>query len=513
MASPHLPFLSERTDPSDTDDKMEEGRLDKILQGQTDKSWEIIGYVVAEVQIRSAAPYTRGSGPPSRRISIMPRHDKTGIILDLSKNEDGKPIYIVGFTDKQALRYGIRAQNILEYVSPRTLENWEIEQERLMEEKRKAKSIAKAQAKAQVKAQVKAQAKTAVEQSELQAVDQSRVTTDTPRGRGRPAKRKRDEEKDLGDISTAGEGLDVKRAGSRKKQALEGTRAAQPSLSSPTQQFDPDNSESNFEDEHTSILLKQQLLGPNSGAPASSGSTSPRPVQTFKKPTHMARDNRSSSRQTRSTSATSVQVPNDRKSTRNQPRRASVAMSSSVEFASVYENLENGKKNLQSKLSEIQPSAFYELSSPAKNRKTSTKSASSKQGSVQPASAEPEQAMAPVDSDEEYEVDYIVDDKYQKDTKGKKVRYYYIKWVGDWPNSWEPETNVGSELVADYKEKRAEQKRSMSTTSSVAREMGENGRAMNIKDLGSENGGYEDMAANGKDFMNGKVKGTEDQHS
>ncbi|KAF8866657.1 hypothetical protein BDZ45DRAFT_667905 [Acephala macrosclerotiorum] len=416
----------------------------------------------------------------------MPKHDKPGIILDLSRM-DGKPLYIVSYPDKPALRIGVRVAEILDYVSPRTLENWEIEQETLIEENRKAKARAQAQAKGQSK-------KEAIAQTEPQVVEASRVVPGTVRGRGRP-KRKRDDEEGVGNVSVASTGLGVKAAGSRKKQA----RATLPSLSSPPQQFDPYDSESDFEDGDTAAALDRQINGSAFGTrssglgaqEASSGYASPQPVNVPKKlpPATQSRNTRSSSRQTRSTSATPVQVLDNGTGPRNQPRRGSVAMTSSVEFANMYENLEKGKTR-KSTLSEIRPATFYNYSSPTKAQ-TSTKSASAKQDSVQPASTKPEPAelaVAPVDSDEEYEVDYIIDDKYQKDKKGKKVRYYLIKWVGNWPNSWEPETNVGSEVIALYKKKRAEWKKAMSITPSVVGENGENGKTT-MEDAGWENGG------------------------
>lgn len=470
-----------------------------VLQGQTtNKSWEVIGYVVAEVQIRSAAPYTRGSGPPSAPISIMPKHDKPGVILDLSRM-DGKPLYIVSYPDKPSLRIGVRVAEILDYVSPRTLENWEIKQETLIEENRKAKARAKAQAKRE-----------AIAQAESQVLKMSRVTAGAVQGRGRP-KRKRDDEEGPGGAPVAGTGHGVNTSGSKKKQVLEQARATQPSLSSPPQQFDRYDSESDFENENTSAALDLQLTGSafgprNSGLgarEASSGTTSPQPVNVPKKlpPTTRARDTRSSSRQTRSTSATSFQVPNSRQGTHNQPRRGSVAMTSSVEFANMYENLEKVKTQ-KSNLSEIRPPTLYNTSSPMRSQRNSTKCATAKQDSVQPAFSElgpTELAVAPVDSDEEYDVDYIIDDKYQKDKKGKKVRYYLIKWVGSWPNSWEPETHVGSEVIAMYKKKRAELKKATSTTSSVAGGNGENGKTSSMEDVGSENGEEGYMAANGKE--------------
>ncbi len=44
-----------------------------------------------------------------------------------------------------------------------------------------------------------------------------------------------------------------------------------------------------------------------------------------------------------------------------------------------------------------------------------------------------------------YEVDKLLDSKIKK---GKK--YYLIKWEGDYPNSWEPEDNINTNLIRQY---------------------------------------------------------------
>lgn len=57
-------------------------------------------------------------------------------------------------------------------------------------------------------------------------------------------------------------------------------------------------------------------------------------------------------------------------------------------------------------------------------------------------------------SEPEYDVDAIVGEKWRT-IKGKEVMFYFIKWQGDWENTWEPAGNVGNGSIEKWeKEKR-----------------------------------------------------------
>jgi hypothetical protein len=97
-----------------------------------------------------------------------------------------KLVYVVGFPDQPALHIGVSAANILDHVSPRTLEDYEYQQERLRNGKRKAKNV---------------------NQNSPERAEGSRAAPASSRGRGRPAKRKLDD----------AEGAGVKVMGSKKE--------------------------------------------------------------------------------------------------------------------------------------------------------------------------------------------------------------------------------------------------------------------------------------------------------
>ncbi|UNI16946.1 hypothetical protein JDV02_003328 [Purpureocillium takamizusanense] len=92
--------------------------------------------------------YVPGSGPPLQRISLLPPADSTAYIVErillpspgLAPN--GKPLpkrmtYIVGWRDLPAATLLVPAMKILNYVSPRALEEWEWDLEMQLDEDRK----------------------------------------------------------------------------------------------------------------------------------------------------------------------------------------------------------------------------------------------------------------------------------------------------------------------------------------------------------------------------------------
>ncbi|KUJ22688.1 uncharacterized protein LY89DRAFT_680801 [Mollisia scopiformis] len=451
MASPifKLPTSSEATEMLENNEAM--AQLGSVVKSETDKSWELIGYTVAEaqVQIRSAAPYTRGSGPPSAPIGIMPLHDKEGIIFDVTRM-DGNIVYIVGFPDKPALRIAVRVQNIYDFVSPRTLEWFDMAQTVALKEKREAKAKDRATTTQQLN-------------------DESRVS-DAPRGRGRPRKRPLVVEEESNDTKAT---IELP----RKKQAVEGSDGRPGSSSSSAIQrgLTEVSSESAFDDDDTALAIARQLRGtPQVEVPTqsfSSRSVSPKPVRTSRNPIARVSASQTSSRQTRSVSASttstrpSIDLQVQHKSQSSGPRRDSVAAISSIEAANIYETLEKskGKETRPSrKMSEIQTSSFYNTPEPTKIRKSSAK----------PARPKPVKPTKPaVEPEEEYNIDDILGHKFEYEKKKKRTtKFYYIKWSGDYENSWEPERNVGLAAIEQYKQKLLDEAKSQSsTTSSVTR--------------------------------------------
>ncbi|KEY68077.1 hypothetical protein S7711_05490 [Stachybotrys chartarum IBT 7711] len=96
---------------------------------------------------RKPANYVSGSGPPLQSVHLALPRDSTAYILDRillpspGPAKDGKPLpkrmtYIVAWRDLPAARALVPAMRILEYVSQPAVEEWEFELERELDEER-----------------------------------------------------------------------------------------------------------------------------------------------------------------------------------------------------------------------------------------------------------------------------------------------------------------------------------------------------------------------------------------
>ncbi|KAK0748346.1 hypothetical protein B0T21DRAFT_406872 [Apiosordaria backusii] len=104
-----------------------------------------------EIPLPSIRKYTPGSGPPPPKISLLPPDDSTGYIIDqfvLPTDEDMTPTsrrmihYHIGFTDLPAAKLLVPCHKVLDYISPRELENWEYRNAERLEEEKKAQQLA-----------------------------------------------------------------------------------------------------------------------------------------------------------------------------------------------------------------------------------------------------------------------------------------------------------------------------------------------------------------------------------
>ncbi|KJZ80143.1 hypothetical protein HIM_00857 [Hirsutella minnesotensis 3608] len=92
--------------------------------------------------------YVPGTGPPLQSICLLPPQDSTAYIVERillpspGLASDGKPLprrmtYIVGWRDLPAARLLVPAMQILDYVPPRALEEWEAQMELELDRDRK----------------------------------------------------------------------------------------------------------------------------------------------------------------------------------------------------------------------------------------------------------------------------------------------------------------------------------------------------------------------------------------
>ncbi|KAH6854123.1 hypothetical protein B0I37DRAFT_22489 [Chaetomium sp. MPI-CAGE-AT-0009] len=111
-----------------------------------------------EIPLYSIRRYVPGSGPPPPPISLVPPRDSTAYIIDqfiLPTDKDMTETsrrlvhYHIGFTDLPAVKLLIPCNKVLDYVSPRELEDWEYQN--LEKKQEQARQLAKKQQAAPVK--------------------------------------------------------------------------------------------------------------------------------------------------------------------------------------------------------------------------------------------------------------------------------------------------------------------------------------------------------------------------
>lgn len=393
-------------------------------------------FVVAE-----RPEYIPGSGPPLAPISIMPAHNNTnGYILAQFENH-GHPRYIVSYQDKPYLRVSVAPENILNWVSPRTFEEYEYKQTQLRAGNGKGK------AKADPSQQI------------FEPRDE-----ENSKQKGKPGRKRKHAVMEEGDGPSKRLMGPPSRIGRPRKSVEEPVFVSpqRPTLTSPSKQrglADMVDTESEEDEElPTDIAIEAQLNRTMATRPRSrlgrdvsmSENSSPEPSRSSSKkctakqglepaPT---RDPRSSSGQTRGSLSRSGSVSttsNEAKRQRRSARNDSVATTSSREARIVHDDLERRNKKSPSK-------SFDQYSFLAKHKKK-------EKPAPEP---EPDEEDEEDEGEGEFEVREIVEDEVLKvGKKQKPVTYYRIRWVGDWDLTREPAGNVGSEAIAEYKRKKA----------------------------------------------------------
>ncbi|KAG4435995.1 hypothetical protein IFR05_008537 [Cadophora sp. M221] len=402
-------------------------------------------FVVAE-----RPKYIPNSGPPLAPISIMPSHDKDGLIV-ASFDVNHHPRYVVSWEHTPYLRMSVAPENILNYVSPRTFEEFEF-QETLRREGRMGNGKSSKGAK---------------------NVSEARDVSG-PKQKGKPGRKRKhalvEAYDDNGAVKSSRPRVMVGPTSRVAQKSIEEPEPVfsspqRPTLSSPSKQrglADMVESEESEEDEElpTDIAIEAQLNSTMQSRPRSrlninvSQSPSPEPSSVGKgkkkafSPT--PRDTRSSSRQLRDSLSRSASVStgaNEAKRQRRSIRNESVATTSSLEAGKIYDALERKKSRSKTPSKESRP--FKQYSSMAKKKKEVT---SSSLKAPAPDVGDEEDELG----EEEYEVDAILDETHY--SVGKKIKhvitYYLIRWVGDWPLSWEPAGNVGQESIDEYEKKK-----------------------------------------------------------
>jgi len=414
-------------------------------------------FVVAE-----RPKYIPGSGPPLAPIGIMPIHDKDGIILLKFEISKGQHRYVVSYDDKPYLKVSVKPENILDWVSPLTFETWEYEHSGM-----------------------------SVNSGEEEDSADPNVEVGDQKQKGRKRKKRG------GSRAKSGKSAEDPKASQSKKRKFEElvtmpppsgpirkrphveeepALTKRPSLTSPSKQRGLAVPVPQYDDseDDAMALLDRQLNGSPFGrsglavevSRSPTATTSPEPVprpssEKSQKGKNAAAtgDSKQKVQPSRSTTrSASISDQNDIKSQRSTRasssasipavRKDSVASTSSREARTIYEELErkNGKQTSSTPTKTI----AQKYSNLGKNKKNTSSRASGPKNSAPP-SPQPED-VEEQEEEEEYEVDAILAHENRVVDNMNQI-FYLIKWVGDWPDSWEPAGNVGSDVKAEYKQK------------------------------------------------------------
>ncbi|PBP24861.1 hypothetical protein BUE80_DR004271 [Diplocarpon rosae] len=393
-------------------------------------------FVVAE-----PPKYTPGSGPPLAPISIMLPHDSSDTaVIETHFQHENLPRYIVTYSDTPQLRIAVAPDRVLNYVSARTLEEYEWKQ-----------------TNAKRAVDVKGKGKVAQNQKVVGPRDRTQPKKSKP---GR--KRKHAIMEDLsgvGALKTMGSPLS--RSGLKKSTQESVLHSAKrPTLALPGIESEV-GEDSNLP---TDIAIQAQLhstMDPRSRSLsrlAMKHSTSANST-----PEHLAakrrnspyyspysRDTRSSSRQTKGSMGRGGSVGIEAQRQRRTLDRESVATLSSRDARVAYDELEEAQNDKIKAVSK-KSRHFEQYSTLAKTRE--------KRKPDPEAEPEPQLEIEPAaeddDDDGEYEVEAILGEEIRSVGKKKEpVIYYEIKWVGWDETTAEPACNVSEEAIAQYERKK-----------------------------------------------------------
>ena len=435
--------------------------------------------------------YIPGSGPPLAPIGIMPLHDKDGVIEE-EVTLHGQLYYVVTYHDSPGLRMSVKPQRIGDYVSARTIEQYEDRKRKYQEELEEEEKNARLRARMEKKRAKEAGAET---ETESRGDPEPGTVKKKP---GRSFKNKNiDSIKNSPAVSSplSGPGRRNKPVEQPStyvspKKALQATPSKPQRGLAEQMQSDQDQEMSEDESDDDSTALDRQL----------NGSTS-----TFH-PTITYGPANPNKRSTRSSSASSDLREDSHDSKRRRRTRSplddSTASISSLGALKEYEKLEKStprskghfnkylslakekeKEKLHSPPSSKRkhapgiiktsttpavPSRLRESRSASRvtlspiqdsHRRRSERSSSSRQTPNPAMSAPPKSKVLSPSPEEEveeegYDVECILDEDTRLVAGGKTITYYLLKWAGDWDDTWEPEENIGRDVIEIWKKEK-----------------------------------------------------------
>lgn len=375
------------------------------------------------------ADYVPGSGPPLQPISLLPPGDSTAFIIERvllpspGPAPNGRPLpkrmaYLIGWRDLPAASMLVPAMQVLDYVSPRTLEDFEarLEQE-LDDEKERLEQELK---------------------SDLGGAPQKKK-----RKRGRPPAHSQIESAVVAEPETVAQAKSRPKKGvmslsTPQKSRLEEFEWLSDEDGSPSRQI----AEEQFQSLH-GYLPDDEMTEDTDGPPF--------PTQ---QPLHATNDYpqrasiqvqlKQSSASPRLSSA--VRTPPKYSGGAQTPPKHSLPPIASVEESTQSTSfLPAGQSERPCPLSIVNAEDKTEQSNPAKPKPKKSRK-------------RPRPEDEPPTTEAQGEQDWVVEriedvEYYEVDGRGL-VRYFRVSWEGDWPpdqkRTWEPEENIPASLVRNY---------------------------------------------------------------
>lgn len=425
--------------------------------------------------------YIPGSGPPLAPITRMPVHDKDGFIID--KVQFKRQLrYLVGYEEYPQLKVSVLPQNILDWVSPFALEDFEAKRYDAEVKRREEEELPALLAQDERRRKRLEAMSRAASGVDGRKIKRKRPTDDYSYGSsGRGGKSERADRSlraSLRGGPSGGDQLDEATTYTSPKHSQRSQQSQQPSLSTPTRKYagidimDIDSNDEESLDTDTAIHLQ---LGADSALPSRSTSESVDVLglQTRSASVSNPADSSGGERQGRALSP-----PEWHSSVLS--GESAVAATSSREALKIYEGIERRKKasatplisDAQSALNQKHAmSSFHHYSLPTRSGSKPVLAPSS--SNAVPKQSQPDLGQEDTDSDSEeseYELNQIVDEDVRYDN-GKRVLYYLIDWVGNYDNSWEPADNVSHDAIAEYKERMKKKRMAMRMSGSAEREL------------------------------------------
>ncbi|KAF5691475.1 hypothetical protein FCIRC_428 [Fusarium circinatum] len=413
-----------------------------------------------EVRLRSKPrDYVPGSGPPLQPISLLPPQDSTAYILERiilpspGLAADGHPLprrmaYIVSWTDLPAAQMLVPAMDILEYVSPRKLEEWEFKNtEEQLEEETVEKMKTEAGQVAQQKRRGRPPKHSTIETAVVAVVeDDEAVPMKGAMTIKTPTKNRMKDFEGLSDEEGPARQLQWEMTGDSAEtsdQALDERRGTAGNSESAFSDTKMDQSHGSAADSH--VPKKSHTKGKHFESFPSTGTSS-------RQSTPQITSIRSKSEGKKKLSRSS------KKAWPSNGLLSGVQGTGSASDWTPQESLTYSNSGVETPdpESETQTARLIEeaMSVQKKPPKPKSKSKSSIPKSPEPVPQQDPSQEAEEADESGWEVKRLEDmELYDVEGQGL-VRYFLVRWEGDWPPdqnpSWEPESNLPKDLIKAY---------------------------------------------------------------